>query len=389
MDKKTLDGQLPVRLCNYTDVYYNERIHDGMQFMQATAAPEQVRRFSLRAGDVLLTKDSETADDIGVSAYVPETMPDVLCGYHLAVARPGPLIDGRFLRWALASTVARSQLEVAATGVTRFGLREEGVGSVLLPVPTLGAQRAIADYLDSETARIDRAIASVRLAYDLLAERLAAAIESIVWREGEPVIPLMRLAQDDRQIQYGIVLPGPDVDDGVPIVKGGDLLTGKLKAAGLAKTTRDIESAYARSRLRADDTAFAIRGAVGACALVPKEVEGANITQDVAMIAPRADVDPSWLLYVLRSPRFQGQAEARILGATIRGINIRDLKRLKVPMIALASQRAQARQIQRLQLEFDSLALARARQAELLLERRQALITDAVTAQVQVAGVAA
>lgn len=52
VDKKTLDGQIPVRLCNYTDVYYNDLIHAGMTFMEATATREQVLRFSLRAGDV-------------------------------------------------------------------------------------------------------------------------------------------------------------------------------------------------------------------------------------------------------------------------------------------------------------------------------------------------
>lgn len=389
VDKRSAEGQVPVRLCNYTDVYYNDRIRDDMAFMDATASPEEIRKFALQAGDVLLTKDSETADDIGVSALVQDDLPGVVCGYHLALLRPRPPVDGRFLRWALASTTARQQFSLAATGVTRFGLREDAVGSVTVPVHGDAEQRAIADFLDAEASRLDAVIRALNAANELVGWRLAASVESAIWEGVDSVAPLMRLTQDERQIQYGIVLPGPDVDDGVPIVKGGNLVTGVLRAEGLAKTTREIEAGYARSRLRANDLVFAIRGAVGACALVPAEVEGANITQDVALIAPRRDVDPTWLLYVLRSPSVQAQAEARVLGATIKGINIRDLKRLKVPMIGPAEQREQAQVLRRLQLQHDALVRARARQIDLLMERRRALVTAAVSGRLNIPGVAA
>jgi type I restriction enzyme S subunit len=87
VDKKSVDGEVPVGLCNYTDVYYNYRITGAVEFMAATATREQLRRFSLRAGDILLTKDSETAEDIAVVALVPNDLPGVVCGYHLAVVR--------------------------------------------------------------------------------------------------------------------------------------------------------------------------------------------------------------------------------------------------------------------------------------------------------------
>ena len=62
VDKISVEGEEPVRLCNYVDVYYNERITADLDFMTATATPEQIRRFSLRAGDVLVTKDFGVLD---------------------------------------------------------------------------------------------------------------------------------------------------------------------------------------------------------------------------------------------------------------------------------------------------------------------------------------
>ena len=64
VDKKSYDGESPVKLCNYTDVYYNDKIVGGADFMAATATEEQIARFTLQAGDTIITKDSETANDI-------------------------------------------------------------------------------------------------------------------------------------------------------------------------------------------------------------------------------------------------------------------------------------------------------------------------------------
>ena len=80
VDKKAVEGELAVRLCNYVDVYKHDAITDELPFMDATASMEQIARFTLHAGDVLITKDSETAEDIAVSAYVPKDLPGVVCG---------------------------------------------------------------------------------------------------------------------------------------------------------------------------------------------------------------------------------------------------------------------------------------------------------------------
>jgi len=100
VDKLTEEGESPVLLCNYTDVYRNEQITRNLVFMKATASPNEIARFTLRKGDVLMTKDSETPDDIGVPAWVSEDLNGVVCGYHLAMLRPRPEVaDGAFLYW--------------------------------------------------------------------------------------------------------------------------------------------------------------------------------------------------------------------------------------------------------------------------------------------------
>lgn len=159
VDKKSVESEVPVRLCNYTDVYYSDSIRDDRAFMTATATASQVARFRLRVGDSIITKDSETSDDIAVASYVAEEAPDLVCGYHLALLRPRPAkIDARFLTWALRSDFLRNQFAVRATGVTRFGLKHEAILGVDVPLPNLPTQRRVADFLDDHVARIDEII---------------------------------------------------------------------------------------------------------------------------------------------------------------------------------------------------------------------------------------
>ena len=104
VDKVISDDEHPVSLCNYTDVYYNETINHDMPFMAASATEAEIARFQLKRGQVIITKDSEEWSDIGVPAFVTEDMPDVLCGYHLAVLDPLPDLEGAFLTWLWAPT---------------------------------------------------------------------------------------------------------------------------------------------------------------------------------------------------------------------------------------------------------------------------------------------
>ena len=122
VDKHSRDDEPTVQLCNYTDVYYNERITADMPFMVATASEDQIARFTLRGGDTIITKDSETADDIAIASYVPEDLPGVVCGYHLSMVRPKGSTSGAFVKRLFDCCYSKGKFAVAANGLTRVGL---------------------------------------------------------------------------------------------------------------------------------------------------------------------------------------------------------------------------------------------------------------------------
>src|SRR5208337_355101 len=143
VDKKTEPNEEAVRLCNYLDVYKNPRITDRINFMRATASQYEIARFRLKTGDVIITKDSETWDDIAVPAIASYEAPDLVCGYHLAILRPRQeVMLGSFLFRAIQSNPVSYQFHVSANGVTRYGLSQGAIKDVMIPVPPIDEQEA-------------------------------------------------------------------------------------------------------------------------------------------------------------------------------------------------------------------------------------------------------
>ena len=156
VDKKNLPDETPVHLCNYTDVYYNQKITKDMPFMEATARKSEIDKFSIKENDVVITKDSETADDIGVPAYVESVKENLLCGYHLAILRPKKRIDGRYLAYALTHPRTRHDFYRYANGITRFGLTLGAYEHVKVRVPPYAEQKAIAHILQTWDKAIEK-----------------------------------------------------------------------------------------------------------------------------------------------------------------------------------------------------------------------------------------
>lgn len=181
VDKNTNEDEVPVMLCNYVDVYKNDRITAAIDFMKATATPEEIRAFELKAGDVIITKDSESWDDIAIPTFVPETIPGVVCAYHLALIRPfSGEIEGEFLFRAFSSDPVADQFRIAATGVTRFGLAQGAIKGAFFPLPPLEEQWAIIAHINEKCAEISQAISRAEREIELMREYRTRLISDVV-----------------------------------------------------------------------------------------------------------------------------------------------------------------------------------------------------------------
>ena len=155
---KTGSDEIQVDLCNYTDVYYHEKIDSSIDFMRGSCNQDEYERSLLKKGDVIITKDSESADDIGVPTFTQEELTNVVCGYHLSIIRPLNEVDGKFLFRFIQSKRTGRYFEVNATGITRFSLGKSIIENLSTLLPPLSEQRTIANFLDHKTQQVDELI---------------------------------------------------------------------------------------------------------------------------------------------------------------------------------------------------------------------------------------
>lgn len=328
----------------------------------------------------------------------------VTLNQDLKAVMPTSEVAADYLMYLISGMQRELLMEWKREGATVESLELDLIAATPMPLPPVREQRAIAAFLDRETTRIDELVAKKQRLIELLQEQRTALITRAVTKGLDPKVPmkdsgvewlgeipahwqvkrLWHLTPAQRRIMYGIVLPGPNVDDGVPIVKGGDVSPQRLRLDRLNRTTHEIESGYLRSRLRGGDLVYAIRGSIGEVAIVPDELEGANLTQDAARISYTSATHGPWLVYALKSTAVFAQLEAGALGATIRGINIRDLKRASIAVPEIVEQRAIAHFLDRETERIDSLVAKVHEATDCLTELRSALITAAVTGGIDV-----
>lgn len=180
IDKHSREEEIQVRLCNYIDVYKNDYITNDMSLMLATATEEQISRFTLQKGDVIITKDSETANDIAIPALVIEDLENVVCGYHLSVLRPDKSLLGAYLFRVLQVKTINIQFEICSNGVTRVGLGVYDLKKARIPIPTIPEQQQIVSHIEIETAKLNRTIATIEKEIALVQEYKTALIAEAV-----------------------------------------------------------------------------------------------------------------------------------------------------------------------------------------------------------------
>jgi len=193
--------------------------------------------------------------------------------------------------------------------------------------------------------------------FDLLGERKApraqptgrvgGSLEEVTSDEISDPIPkswawvrLFKLCAPDAPIVYGILQPGPNVrPNGVPYVRPTEIKGHSIRLAEIRHTTPEIAAQYTRSVIRAGDVLLTIVGTLGAVAVVPKELDGGNITQSSCRLRPDANfINTAYLLICLRSPILLKQYLRFSLGSAVQRLNIAHVRALAIPLPPLAEQ---------------------------------------------------
>lgn len=266
---------------------------------------------------------------------------------------------------------------------TQLNLNTDTIGGIKIPVPPPDEIQQILAYLDRETTRIDTLIEEQKRLIEVLRERRVATIAEAL--DGYEMTRLRRLVDSERPMTYGILQCGEPVEEGVPYIGPSDI-TGEGTSPErevLRTTTPEIASSYQRSVLAGGDVVVSIGPAYGKVAVVSDDLTGANLTQDTVRVALRPElVDTRFIVWSLLSRQTSEYWDYQIMGATFRRLNLGTLARTPIPLPPIDVQRRIANYLDEQTARIDLLIAEAERFIELSKERRSALITTAVTGQI-------
>jgi type I restriction enzyme S subunit len=358
-------------------------------------------------GDLLLEKaGGGELQPVGCVVLYDDDRPAV-CSNFVARVQVAPGMNASFWRYAHAAAYA---VRLNTRSIKQTSGIQNLDGSQYFDeraaFPPLPEQTAIAEFLDRETAKIDGLVTEQRRLMELLKEKRQAVISHAVTKGLNPHAPmkpsgiewlgdipvgwevfaLNRLVQPGRRITYGIVQPGERDENGRFMVRGQDYSFGWAKPETIFKVSDAVEIPYRRARLSEGDLIITIVGAgVGNVEVVPSWLDGANITQTTARISvDKTKADPRFISAVLKGSIGRRSVELYAKGAAQPGLNLEHVRIFPITVPPLSEQREIADYIDTETKQFDTLTAEAQRAIDLLQERRTALITAAVTGQIDV-----
>jgi type I restriction enzyme S subunit len=143
---------------------------------------------------------------------------------------------------------------------------------------------------------------------------------------------LDQIGQEGRSVIYGIIKPGPDTPGGVPYVRVTEMKDGSVDMPSLRRAAREREAKFSRARLLAGDLLISKDGTIGRVAVVPRELEGGNITQHVMRAPIHRYMNREFVVWAIRSEFCQRWLTGETRGVALRGVNVEDFRRLPIPV---------------------------------------------------------
>jgi type I restriction enzyme, S subunit len=357
-------------------------------------------RWELRAGDVLMTEGGD-ADKLGRGTVWEGEIPGCLHQNHIFAVRPGKRLDPAFLGFVTQTTYARAYFEATSSKTT--GIASTSTSKILsfrIPLPLIRDQIGIVSFLDRETSQIDELITAKRRMMELLEDEFRSIQSALLTgqhhhsRQKHPVFGSLpknwsarraKFCTDD--ITVGVVVNPSTyfVDDGVPFVHGTDVREGTIETTNIKMLSAESNAILAKSQLRAGDVVAMRVGYPGRAAVVPDSLNGSNCAS-VLIFRKSREILPELVCEFLNSPLGRAQIQAVQYGAAQEVMNVSDAVDLCLPVPPAEEQASVATRLQAARARWQKSRILLGRSVSLLQERRQALITTAVTGHLVVTG---
>ncbi|MFJ5845434.1 restriction endonuclease subunit S [Streptomyces sp. NPDC092903] len=344
-------------------------------------SPSELGDLTLRQGDAVVVEGGQGG--FGRAAYVGEDLDGWGFQNSINRIRPNAGNSGRFLAYYLIALRATGFIRRYCNVVSMPHLTAEKLSAIPIPLPSGAEQHVIADYLDRETSQIDVLIAAQERFMRFLRERRGAVVDLLLEEASEHgQVPLRYVAAD---ITVGIVVQPSQwyVDNGVPALRGVNVRPGRIVLDDLVFISDDGHKHYRKSQLSTGDVVVVRTGQSGAAAVIPESLDGANAI-DLLVIKPGKRLLGSYLEMVLNTPATRERSSVEVVGSIQGHLNVAALRALTIPVPPVDKQQEMTDRWREQAEEIDTLIAKTERHIELAKDRRIALITAAVTGQIDI-----
>ena len=368
--------------------------------MLFSAAPSRARR-RVKHGDVIV---STVRTYLKAIARIRDPEENLIVSTGFAVIRPRGELMPDFLGHLVAAGFFVEQVIARSTGVSYPAINASELVAIPVPVPPLAEQIQIAAFLDRETTKIDALVAEQRRLMELLKEKRQAVISYAVTRGLNSDAPMKpsgiewlgdvpehwetrTIAKASTKITNGFVGPTRDilVDAGTPYIQATHIKNGRVNFDDGYFVKSEWSAAHAKSILCEGDVLIVQTGAgTGDVGLVSVNEVGYNCHALIIVAPDKSLIHGTFLSAVLQSTYGQAKLTSIETGAMHPHLNCGEVKFVEIPLPPLDEQADVVAYINRTAGQFDILTAEAQRAVDLLQERRTALISAAVTGQIDV-----
>ena len=399
------DGTVPVT--RIETISYGVIDESRLGFISSDDAREDRR---LLDGDILFS-NINSLNMVGKCAYYGGGRL-IYAGMNLLVLRPSAICYPPWLCWLVRSIGFRNVVEsLAKPAINQASVSQSSVNSIVVSTPPLHEQTQIAAFLDRETAKIDELVAEQRRLMALLKEKRQAVISHAVTRGLNPHAPLkpsgiewlgdvpehwdMKPIKHLGKIISGFAFKSGDFTSaGVRVLKIANIQTYAIDWTDDSYVPESFYQAHSSFAVQNGDVVFALTRPIIStglkAAIADIGEEHVLLNQRNAIFRPDSKLDKHFIYQFLFSDSFRVDFENKI-DATGQQPNISpiDIGEIRIPLPPMQEQAAIGNNLKAITLEFDTLATEAQRAIDLLQERRTALISAAVTGQIDVRGAVA
>ena len=330
-DDETGEGIPVLRTTNFT----NEGVVDYSNVVTRTIAKKNIEDKYLRPGDIIIEK-SGGSDKQPVGRVIYFDGPDKTYLFNnftglLRVKNQSKWFP-KYVFYSLYGNYRRGgtrPFENKTTGLHNLKT-DDYVSRYEVTETEYSKQVEISSHLDKLYSIIKMREEELGKLDELIKARFVELIRNSEYKH---IVKMKDVVSEGRIITYGIVKPGTFVEGGQPVIKVKDFPNGEVLTDDILHCSPEIEKKYLRSRVRTGDLLYSIRGSVGRMAFVPKELDGANLTQDTARISVGEGYNPIYIRGVLDLPEIKHQVNMQIKGVAVKGISLAELREIEIPIV--------------------------------------------------------